>query len=133
MTHEPYQFQDFTMPTQLPQQASRYTTTTAATAAAQRPRSVKPEAVVQAPQNMVHPQNAHGTMPAPLAKPTQTPADPLEQRILDLLYPYRDECFDPEADVSADQERAALVLCGKLSHSLSFHLSLTSSQRISPS
>ncbi|KAF2026905.1 hypothetical protein EK21DRAFT_73184 [Setomelanomma holmii] len=50
-------------------------------------------------------------MPAPLAQSTQAPADPLEQRILDLLYPYRDECFDPEVDCSPEQERMALILC----------------------
>ncbi|KAH7083855.1 hypothetical protein FB567DRAFT_446470 [Paraphoma chrysanthemicola] len=55
--------------------------------------------------------NVQGIVPGPLVQPTQTPGDPLEQRILDLLYPYRDECFDPEADVSAEQERMALVLC----------------------
>jgi hypothetical protein len=45
----------------------------------------------------------------------QSPADPLEQRVLDLLYPYRDECFNQETDVTATQERMALILCGMFS------------------
>lgn len=49
-------------------------------------------------------------------KPTQAPAAPLEQRILDLLYPYRDECFSADADVSVVDERKAMILCGTLSH-----------------
>ncbi|OAL05545.1 hypothetical protein IQ06DRAFT_372973 [Phaeosphaeriaceae sp. SRC1lsM3a] len=44
-------------------------------------------------------------------KPTQAPAAPLEQRILDLLYPYRDECFSADADVSVVDERKAMILC----------------------
>lgn len=43
----------------------------------------------------------------------QAPTDPLEQRILDLLYPYREECFTKTVGPFADQERKALILCGK--------------------
>jgi hypothetical protein len=50
--------------------------------------------------------------PAQTPATTQSPADPLEQRVLDLLYPYRDECFNDENDVTAAQERMALILCG---------------------
>jgi hypothetical protein len=44
--------------------------------------------------------------------PSQTPIDPLEQRILDLLYPYRDECFRTEDGTIVARERIALILCG---------------------
>jgi hypothetical protein len=52
--------------------------------------------------------------PAPAALPTQTPTDPLEQRILDLLYPYRDECFEDSDVLFEAKERDALILCGTL-------------------
>jgi hypothetical protein len=42
----------------------------------------------------------------------QTPADPLEQRVLDLLYPYRDECFADDGGTTVGEERMALILCG---------------------
>jgi hypothetical protein len=48
--------------------------------------------------------------PAPAA--TQTSADTLEQRVLDLLYPYRDECFSDEGGTTVGEERMALMLCG---------------------
>jgi hypothetical protein len=44
--------------------------------------------------------------------PTPVQADPLEQRILDLLFPYRDECFADEDSTTELKERAALILCG---------------------
>lgn len=44
--------------------------------------------------------------------PTPVQADPLEQRILDLLFPYRDECFEDEDESTELKERAALILCG---------------------
>ncbi|KAF1846958.1 uncharacterized protein K460DRAFT_402323 [Cucurbitaria berberidis CBS 394.84] len=44
-------------------------------------------------------------------QPSQTPADPLEQRILDLLYPYRDEPLTSRNGPSADEERKVLILC----------------------
>ena len=49
---------------------------------------------------------------AQAAPSTQTPADPLEQRVLDLLYPYRDECFMEEDRTTVAQERMALILSG---------------------
>jgi hypothetical protein len=54
------------------------------------------------------------TAPAVLASrpPSQAPSDPLEQRILDLLYPYRDECFADENETTEIKERNALILCG---------------------
>lgn len=118
MTYEFHDLHNFAMPPQPPaQQASRYTTTSAATASTTstpRPRSTKPDQNVQTSHFMAPSHHVQGIAPGPLAQSTQTPGDPLEQRILDLLYPYRDECFDPEADVSAEQERMALVLCGML-------------------
>jgi hypothetical protein len=48
--------------------------------------------------------------PAPGA--THTSADTLEQRVLDLLYPYRDECFADEGGITVGEERMALMLCG---------------------
>ncbi|KAF1921554.1 hypothetical protein BDU57DRAFT_553665 [Ampelomyces quisqualis] len=57
--------------------------------------------------------NPYGQAPAP--SPTvvsaQTPTDPLEQRVLDLLYPYRDECFKEDDGMTVARERAALILC----------------------
>jgi hypothetical protein len=52
---------------------------------------------------------------------TQSPADPLEQRVLDLLYPYRDECFADENDATVAQERMALILCGMSAAPTLFH------------
>jgi hypothetical protein len=49
---------------------------------------------------------------------TQSSTDPLEQRILDLLYPYRDECFAEEDDTTEIKERNVLILCGTSSHHL---------------
>lgn len=58
------------------------------------------------------------------APPTQIPADPLEQRILDLIYPYRDDPFNADVDNALDEERKILMLCG-LSSSSS-HVTFTS-------
>jgi hypothetical protein len=62
-----------------------------------------------------HPPPMPPQAPAQTPATIQSPADPLEQRVLDLLYPYRDECFNDEKDVSATQERMALILCGVFS------------------
>jgi hypothetical protein len=48
----------------------------------------------------------------------QSQSDPLEQRILDLIYPYRDECFADEDDTTELKERTALILCGTSHHQL---------------
>lgn len=72
-----------------------------------------------APQYHSHgPPQQMGPPPPPVPP---KPADPLEQRVLDLLYPYRDECFtddeDADATISLAQERMAHILSGKLSPS----------------
>jgi hypothetical protein len=48
--------------------------------------------------------------PTPIQQPQS--AEPLEQRVLDLLYPYRDECFAEEENDAAVEahERKALML-----------------------
>ncbi|KAF2825939.1 hypothetical protein CC86DRAFT_253885, partial [Ophiobolus disseminans] len=47
------------------------------------------------------------------AAPTpQASGEALEERILNLLYPYRDECF--EDGMTASDDRLALVLCANL-------------------
>ena len=48
----------------------------------------------------------------PANQSLQTVTDPLEQRILDLLYPFRDECFASNLEPSVADERKALILCG---------------------
>jgi hypothetical protein len=66
--------------------------------------------------------NPHGQAPAypptsvPVLAtiPTQIPTNPIEQRVLDLLYPYRDECFKDDDVTTVARERAALILCGTL-------------------
>ncbi|KAL5115582.1 hypothetical protein ACEQ8H_006558 [Pleosporales sp. CAS-2024a] len=65
------------------------------------------------------PYTAPNVLPAKL--PTQTPADPLEQRILDLLYPYRDECFAPPDKTTDLQERKALILCENIAFIIRHH------------
>jgi hypothetical protein len=57
-------------------------------------------------------QVTHVTPLAQAPAASQTSVDPLEQRVLDLLYPYRDECFADENGTSVTQERMALILCG---------------------
>jgi hypothetical protein len=47
--------------------------------------------------------------------PIQGPVVPLEQRILDLLQPYRDDCFTAEDETTAARDRTVLVLCGTAS------------------
>lgn len=59
---------------------------------------------------------------------TQAPSDPLEQRILDLLYPYRDECFAEENETTELKERNALILCGMSSPALDHLLNPGKSQ-----
>jgi hypothetical protein len=63
--------------------------------------------------NPQYPQTLPSTYtPAPRPTPLPQPAEPLEQRVLDLLYPYRDECFvEEEDDASVEaHERKALML-----------------------
>ncbi|CAO2655215.1 Nn.00g102790.m01.CDS01 [Neocucurbitaria sp. VM-36] len=48
---------------------------------------------------------------APSHQSPQKPTDPLEQRILDLIYPFRDECFMDDLESFVDKERKALILC----------------------
>lgn len=76
--------------------------------------------IMTAPKNYTPtpaPYQAQHQLPPP-PSPLPPPADPLEQRVLDLLYPYRDECFteDEGKDESASlaKERMAHVLSGKL-------------------
>lgn len=54
------------------------------------------------------------SQPAQGSLSVQTPADPLEQRILDLIYPYRDDAFNTEDENALDEERKILMLCGKV-------------------
>ena len=56
---------------------------------------------------------SHPPQPAQLSQVVQAQGDPLEQRILDLLYPYRDECFEDEDTATAAKERLAHILSGK--------------------
>ncbi|KAH3999696.1 hypothetical protein HBH98_085800 [Parastagonospora nodorum] len=53
--------------------------------------------------------------------PTPVQADPLEQRILDLLFPYRDECFADEDSTTELKERAALILCENIAFLIRHH------------
>lgn len=109
------------------QQESRYSTNATA---GQKPRTSMPlqashgyhsaphtthvDQVAQVGLQGQPPTHLQAPSPAPVALSTQTPADPLEQRILDLLHPYRDECFKEDDHLTVARERAALVLCGTL-------------------
>ncbi|KAF1941439.1 hypothetical protein EJ02DRAFT_404415 [Clathrospora elynae] len=41
----------------------------------------------------------------------QVPTQLLEQRIFELLQPFRDECYSSEDALSSNKERKALILC----------------------
>jgi hypothetical protein len=74
------------------------------------PNNYPPAQAPYQPQQLAPPEMAP-------SHPAPPPADPLEQRVLDLLYPYQDECFTDEdganAAVNLAKERKAHVLSGK--------------------
>jgi hypothetical protein len=101
-----------TMAVPPPQQASRYTMATPPTH--QPHSSMPPPPVPNFQSTLSYTPTNQGPQAAPQSQ-AQAPAaqaDPLEQRVLDLLYPYRDECFTDEDNTSVTKERNALILCG---------------------
>lgn len=116
MAYQTFSPSHFTAADQPSQQRSLYTpspspaTGTKSISAMAPPNNYQLAPAPYNPQQQAPPQIAP-THPAPLA------ADALEQRVLDLLYPYRDECFTNEngadAAVNLARERKAHVLSGK--------------------
>lgn len=120
MGTEPFSASAYTMGPNNSQQESRYSMNATA---GQKPHTSMPPPPSPGyqPAPYIHADQApqvgpYGQAPAPAPSviTTHTPADPLEQRVLDLLYPYRDECFKDDDDTTVARERAALILCGAL-------------------
>jgi hypothetical protein len=101
-------------PAQPPQQTSFHASST--------PPPQQPQPDMAAPQSyQPSPYQPPAQSPQQMAHPLSTllaPSEPLEQRVLELLSPYRDECFVPDdsANMAANltQERLAQVLSGRL-------------------
>jgi hypothetical protein len=115
----------YAMASQVSQQESRYTMTAPSNSHQSQGQNNQPHSSMPPPPHPDYQASSY-TIPtslfvpssSPAAIPTQTPTDPLEQRILDLLYPYRDECFEDFAALTETKERNALILCGTLASPL---------------
>jgi hypothetical protein len=114
MASEPVHQDPHILAVQLSQQIPHHTMTTAPDR--QHQSSMLPPPVPNYPfSSYTLPTQLHPSAPqiqAPAPASTLAQIDPLEQRILDLLYPYRDECFSDEDGTTVTQERNALILCG---------------------
>ncbi|KAH7384128.1 hypothetical protein DE146DRAFT_769832 [Phaeosphaeria sp. MPI-PUGE-AT-0046c] len=99
--------------TMAPPQLVRYTPSYTMSGTGDMP----PQAMMPIPGLLYHPSMSPALPPSRTTQaipPIQTPVDPLEQRILDLLYPDRDECFIAEAGGCIDDERKVLILCDNI-------------------
>jgi hypothetical protein len=118
----------YAMASQVSQQESRYTMTAPSNSRQSQSQNNQPHSSMPPPPHPDYQASSY-TIPtslfvpssSPAAIPTETPTDPLEQRILDLLYPYRDECFEDFAALTETKERNALILCGTVAALVRLH------------
>jgi hypothetical protein len=123
-SQQSFSLNHFNSPAQPPQQTSFHASSTPPPQQSQpdmaAPHSYEPspyQPPAQSPQQMAH-----------SFSPPQAPSEPLEQRVFELLSPYRDECFVPDdsANMAANltQGRLAQVLSGRLNFAATLLISM---------